>query len=147
MSIVKNDLTESQIARATDLAEKYKSIVADIKVYETYKDIIKTELMDLLEMTGERKINGVKLVEKHHVNKTSIRNLKHLFNEEFDIEITTKDDNKKTIIDSVMVEVDIDLTVDNMRYLNGLSEPLTKSIGERLERLQKSKYYDLEIGK
>ncbi len=147
MAVIKNDLTESQLARATELAEKYKSIIDDIKTYENYKIIIQTELMDLLEMTGEKKVNGVRLVEKIHVQKVSIRNLSRLFNEEIEIQIKDKHGNVKTITDSLMVEVDIDLSVDNLRYLNGLQDALAKSVKEQLEKLQTSKYYDLEIGK
>jgi len=144
--VIKSDIKDSIRERGKELARKYKDVVEQIKLFETFKNTIKLEMFDVMEMLDETKIDGVKKVQRVNVDTVSVAKLKKLFNEDFK---NTEDNDIRhsNLIDNVMVRVDIERTVENLLYLNGLQEPLAKSVGDRLEDLQVSKYVDLEIGK
>jgi len=51
------------------------------------------------------------------------------------------------LLDRIIVEINIPESVENLKYLGGMQEPLANKIGGKLEDLQDVKYIELEIGK
>jgi len=136
-----NDLTKSQLFRAEELTKKYKELLDDIQVHENYLQVIKTELIELLEKTDEKKINGVRLVENiktRNVIWAEVRKL-FLFND--------YDNSQNDLLDYVVVNVDIERTIEYLQLFKGMQNILAKKVGEKLTDLQEIKFKDLKVGK
>lgn len=134
-----NDISKSQEKSLTTLIEQYKDLDKNIHIQENYKRTIGRQITDFFELLNINSKDNVRLVEKKNIAKVTIRQIKELLNLE-------TDENYK-IFDSIVVGIDIDKTIDNLIYLNGLAKGMAKKIGERLQDLNESKYIELEIGK
>lgn len=133
-----SDIKKGQEATVKRLVENYKNVDEDIRVHENYKNTLKTQILDLFEVIGISKVDNVKKVEKVNMRTVSIRQIKRLLN---------LDTAEETLLDNIMVEVDIDKTIDNMIYLLGMDKTMAEKTGERLKELHETKYLELEIGK
>lgn len=133
-----SDISKSQEEHLKRLVERYKGVNEDIRVHENYKNTLKTQILDLYELLEIEKVDGVRQVEKVNMKKVSIRQIKKILN---------LDTQEETLLDSVMVEIDIDKTIDNFVYILGMDSTMANKTGERLKELHETKYLDLEIGK
>jgi uncharacterized protein YeeX (DUF496 family) len=131
-----NDLEKSQLKRASEVALKYKEVLEAIQTYENYRNVLKAELIELFESVGRDKVNGVRLVEKSITKDSTIGEVKKLFN-----------DSESEVIDYIVVNVDIDKTIENIYYFQNLQGVLAKKVGEKLSDLQKVAFKDLKVGK
>jgi uncharacterized protein YeeX (DUF496 family) len=131
-----NDLEKSQLKRASEVALKYKEVLEAIQTYENYRNVLKAELIELFESVGRDKVNGVRLVEKSITKDSTIGEVKKLFN-----------DSESEVIDYIVVNVDIDKTIENIYYFQNLQGVLAKKVGEKLSDLQKVSFKDLKVGK
>jgi len=143
--MLKNDISDSQLKRGIELTEKYKHLLEQEIINNNLKTIIKTELIEILQLANENKINGCKLVEKSTIDKVSINNVKKLFNENYGV--LDGETKERTLVDSVVVTIDTDKTLENLRYLNGLQEPLIRKIKYQLDELIIRKDFDIEVSK
>lgn len=139
----KNDISDSQLKRGIDLTEKYKYLVEQETIIKNMMSLIKTELIEILELTNEKKLNGIKLIEKSTIDTVSVNNVKKLFNENYGV--LDGESKERTFVDSVVVTIDVDKTLENLRYLNGIQEPLIKKIKYQLDELIIKKELDLEV--
>ena len=134
-----SDISKSQEKSLNNLITHYKDLSEQITIQNNLKNTIGRQIMDFFVLLDIKKLNNVKMVEKVNMKKVSVRQLKKLFN------LENGSDND--LINNVMIEVDIDKTIDNLIYINGMAEPVARKVGERLKDLHKTKYIELEIGK
>jgi len=134
-----NDISKSQERSLNDLTSKYKDLTHEIQIATNFLETLKRQIIDFFELLNIDNKNGVRVEEKVNVKKVTIKQLKELLN----IDVGLEDD----IFNNVVVQVDIDKTIDNMIYVVGLAKPMAKKIGERLRDLQETKYIDLEVSK
>lgn len=141
--MAKNDISDSQLKRGIDLSERYKYLLEQETIIKNMMSLIKTELIEIIQLTNEKKINGIKLIEKNTVDTVSVNNVKKLFNENYGV--LDGEPRERTFVDSVVVTIDVDKTLENLRYLNGIQEPLIKKIKYQLDELIIKKEFDLEV--
>jgi hypothetical protein len=135
-----SDIKTSQEKALEELLKRFKDLTHQIDIGTNFKNTLKRQIIGYFELLDIDKKDNVKRVEKINVKKVSIRQLKKLFN-------LPTSDNGDDIFEHIMVEVDIDKTVENLIYLKGMNETMAKKIGERLNDLHETKYIELEIGK
>jgi hypothetical protein len=135
-----SDIKTSQEKALEELLKRFKDLTHQIDIDTNFKNTLKRQIIDYFELLDIDKKDNVKRVEKINVKKVSIRQLQKLFN-------LPTSDNGDDIFEHIMVEVDIDKTVENLIYLKGMNETMAKKIGERLNDLHETKYIALEIGK
>ena len=132
-----SDISESQVKRLKELGVVYKQLEEDIRVRKNYKETIGNEIKSIMEFGNIQKVDGLKLVTKTRTQSVTISALKEALN------IQTVDN----LLDRIVVEINIPESVENLKYLGGMQEPLANKIGGKLEDLQDVKYIELEIGK
>jgi len=132
-----SDISESQVKRLKELGVIYKQLEEDIRVRKNYKETIGNEIKSIMEFGDIQKVDGLKLVEKVRPQSVTISALKEALN------IQSVDN----LLDRIVVEINIPESVENLKYLGGMQEPLANKIGGKLEDLQDVKYIELEIGK
>jgi len=132
-----SDISESQVKRLKELGVIYKQLEEDIRVRKNYKETIGNEIKSIMEFGNIQKVDGLKLVEKVRPQSVTISALKEALN------IQSVDN----LLDRIVVEINIPESVENLKYLGGMQEPLANKIGKKLEELQDVKYIELEIGK
>ena len=132
-----SDISESQVKRLKELGVIYKQLEEDIRVRKNYKETIGNEIKSIMEFGDIRKVDGLKLVTKTRTQSVTISALKEALN------IQSVDN----LLDRIVVEINIPESVENLKYLGGMQEPLANKIGGKLEDLQDVKYIELEIGK
>ena len=132
-----SDISESQVKRLKELGVIYKQLEEDIRVRKNYKETIGNEIKSIMEFGDIQKVDGLKLVTKTRTQSVTISALKEALN------IQSVDN----LLDRIVVEINIPESVENMKYLGGMQEPLANKIGKKLEELQEVKYIELEIGK
>jgi hypothetical protein len=132
-----SDISESQVKRLKELGVIYKQLEEDIRVRKNYKETIGNEIKSIMEFGDIQKIDGLKLVTKTRTQSVTISALKEALN------IQSVDN----LLDRIIVEINIPESVENLKYLGGMQEPLANKIGVKLEDLQDVKYIELEIGK
>lgn len=136
-----NDISKSQDKSLGILINQYKDLNTQIEVSINYKNTLKRQIIDFFELLGIERKDNVRIIEKINLKKVSVRQLKKLFN------LNDNGIKDNELLDNIMIEVDIDKTIENLIYLNGLAEPMAKKVGERLKDLHETKYMELEIGK
>lgn len=136
-----NDISKSQDKSLGILINQYKDLNTQIEVSINYKNTLKRQIIDFFELLGIERKDNVRIIEKVNLKKVSVRQLKKLFN------LNDNGIKDNELLDNIMIEVDIDKTIENLIYLNGLAEPMAKKVGERLKDLHETKYMELEIGK
>jgi len=132
-----SDISESQVKRLKELGVIYKQLEEDIRVRKNYKETIGNEIKSIMEFGDIQKVDGLKLVTKTRTQSVTISALKEALN------IQSVDN----LLDRIVVEINIPESVENLKYLGGMQEPLANKIGGKLEDLQDVKYIELEIGK
>jgi hypothetical protein len=132
-----SDISESQVKRLKELGVIYKQLEEDIRVRKNYKETIGNEIKSIMEFGDIQKVDGLKLVTKTRTQSVTISALKEALN------IQSVDN----LLDRIVVEINIPESVENLKYLGGMQEPLANKIGKKLEELQEVKYIELEIGK
>ena len=132
-----SDISESQVKRLKELGVIYKQLEEDIRVRKNYKETIGNEIKSIMEFGDIQKVDGLKLVTKTRTQSVTISALKEALN------IQSVDN----LLDRIIVEINIPESVENLKYLGGMQEPLANKIGGKLEDLQDVKYIELEIGK
>lgn len=138
-----NDISKSQERSLNDLVGKYKDLGQEMQVASNFLETLKRQIIDFYELLNIDSKDGVRLVEKVNVKKVTIKQLKKLLNIDTDVDLEDED----SIFNNIVVQVDIDKTVDNMIYVVGLARTMSRKIGERLRDLQETKYIDLEVSK
>jgi len=134
-----NDIKKSQEKSLNELIARYKDLSRNIELQTNFKATIGRQIMDMFELLDLKYKDNVRIEEKVNMKVVSMRQVKKLLNLPIDEE--------EKMFNNIMISVDIDKTIDNMIFLNGMAEPMAKKFGERLKDLQESKYIELEIGK
>jgi len=137
-----NDIKKSQDKALGDLIERFKDLDKNIHIQTNLKNTIGRQIMDYFELLDIKHKDNVRLEEKVNMKKVSIRQIKKLLNLP-----VSEDRSGDSLFDNIMVEIDIEKTIDNLIYLMGVAEPMAKKLGERLKDLQESKIIELEIGR
>ena len=137
-----NDIKKSQDKALGDLIERFKDLDKNIHIQTNLKNTIGRQIMDYFELLDIKHKDNVRLEEKVNMKKVSVRQIKKLLNLP-----VSEDRSDDSLFDNIMVEIDIEKTIDNLIYLMGVAEPMAKKLGERLKDLQESKIIELEIGR
>lgn len=111
------------------LDEKVKEYTNELKYFENL-------IIDILK---ENDINAFKDVFIENASSNSSIKLKDL-KEQFN-------NDTSTLIDELVVLIDVEQSLDSLRYLEGMSEPILKSYEEKLNRLGLIKTTKLKIDK
>ena len=130
---ISNEIKASYEKRLEELGKKYISLDEQIKLYQSYAVAIRSEMIDMMKIVGKEKVVGIKLVEKKLRKEVSIKELGSLF-------------PSMELLEKMVVLINIEKTVENLKYVENIQEPLIKKILFRLEELCVSKFDDLEIG-
>ena len=125
-------MKKSHIERAELVAKRYKDVDEQLTILQNFKTTLGAELMDLMEVLDVGKVDGVKVVDKTIVQPQSMGEIRKRF----------EDDN---ITDLFTVLVDVDTTVENMRYVEGLQDTLIQKIKDRLHEEYKHTERGLKI--
>jgi len=112
-------LSDSNLEQAKSIAEKYvllKSIHDENeKILENYKK----NLFNIMFVEKKTKIDNVKLVEKNVINPMTIHEIKDCFNGE-------------KVFEHIVVKVDIQATLTNLKIKLGMNENFAKKAIDKL---------------
>ena len=118
--------------------KKYKMYDEDLKryhnIYENYKNLTRDIIVGIMKASDTQEFEGVKLVKKKVMPPISVEELKECFND-------------KSMADLVVVNVDIEKSIDNIMLRNGYNENIARGILDLLFELKEYEIFDLEIKK
>lgn len=132
--MLNNVVSKSVKERERRLIEEFKFLTAQIKEYEIALETRKRAIMNLFELQGIVNSDGVRIVEENHKPRMTIGELKEVIRNE-------------DILDSLVIDLDVEGSIDNLNYIENIPEVVAKNIGETLKTLPKYKVKDLKIGK
>lgn len=89
-------------------------------------------MIDMMNLLGIKKVLGIKLVEKRLKKEVSIKDLGSLF-------------PSSELLEKMVVQINIEKTIENLKYVENIQETLIKKIMFRLEELTISKFDELEL--
>ena len=127
--MLNNVVSKSVKEREKRLIEEFKFLTAQIKEYEIALETRKRAIMNLFELQGIVNSDG-----ENHKPRMTIGELKEVIRNE-------------DILDSLVVDLDVERSIDNLNYIENIPEVVAKNIGETLKTLPKYKVKDLKIGK
>jgi len=101
-------------------------------VYETYRLVSKEKILNIFKMLKINKFENVKMTKKKVLPLLTVEELKTAFND-------------KSMIDLVVVKVDVDETIRNIQLKHGYSEKIAKGFLNLLLELKEYEVEELEI--
>lgn len=132
----KSIVEKSLIVELEEEIRKYKLYCEDLtktkNTFETYKDISKEKILSLFSILDIDKYSGVKKIREKVLSLVTIEELRNAFND-------------KSMADLVVVKVDLDKTIENMKYKLGYNENIVKGFLDLLLELYEFEYDDLKI--
>lgn len=115
---------------------KYKLYDTDLKryqnLYQNYRDSTKQNVINIMDMLGIDKMDGVKITRKKVMPSIDVKKLKECFNDE-------------SMADLIVVNVDIEKSIENIMLKNGYNRHIAKGILELLLELNEYQIDELEI--
>ena len=132
----KSIVEKSLFVELDEEIRKYKLYCEDLEktknTFETYKDISKEKILSLFSILDIDKYSGVKKIREKILSLVTIEELRNAFND-------------KSMADLVVVKVDLDKTIENMKYKLGYNENIVKGFLDLLLELYEFEYDDLKI--
>lgn len=129
-------LNKEEQLKLSKLIETYKFLDEKIKEYTNELSLIENIIVDTLQIND---INGFKdvFIENVSINSSiKLKDLKEQFN-----------NDTSTLIDELVITININDSLDSLRYLEGMSEPILNAYEEKLSRIGKVKTTKLRIDK
>ena len=125
-----NDLREE--------VRKYKIVISDLtktkNKLENYKDMLKSNIFSLMKLYMVDECEGVKKVSKKHLPSITMQVLNNSFN---DVDMANL----------IVVNVDIEKSIENIMIKKGYNEKIAQGILELLSDINDFEYEDLVIKK
>lgn len=122
--MAKKVMEKSQETKLDLLIERFNYLDETIREYELHKNIIGNQIITLLEALSTNKRGNVRLAYKKPFKTQSIELLKNEFNNE-----------NGDILNSLIVSLDVEKSLEALKYETNLPEPLVKAIELKLESL------------
>lgn len=129
-------MEEKLLKELDEEIRKYKLYCEDLEkstnTFETYKMISRDKILSMFSILNLKSRNGVKVENKKLLSLVTVEELRNAFND-------------KSMADLVVVKVDLQKTIENMKYKLGFSENITKGFLDLLLELYEFDYDDLKI--
>lgn len=129
-------MEEKLLKELDEEIRKYKLYCEDLEkstnTFETYKMISRDKILSMFSILNLKSRNGVKVENKKLLSLVTVEELRNAFND-------------KSMADLVVVKVDLQKTIENMKYKLGFSENITKGFLDLLLELYEFEYDDLKI--
>lgn len=129
-------MEEKLLKELDEEIRKYKLYCEDLEkstnTFETYKMISRDKILSMFSILNLKSRNGVKVDNKKLLSLVTVEELRNAFND-------------KSMADLVVVKVDLQKTIENMKYKLGFSENITKGFLDLLLELYEIEYDDLKI--
>ncbi len=130
MNEIINETIKTELSKEI---RKYLMYCEDLKrfnnVYQNYKNLSEDKIIDFMKSLDVQKHDNVKLVKHKYLRDVSVKEIRQAFND-------------KSMADLVVVKVDVEKTIENIKLKNGHSEKIAKGLLELLLEL-----YELEVEK
>lgn len=120
----KTIVEKSQETKLDLLIERFNYLDETIREYELHKNLIGNQIITLLEAFSTNKRGNVRLTYKKPFKTQSIELLKKEFNNE-----------NGDVFNSLIVSLDIEKSLEALKYETNLPEPIVKGIELKLESL------------
>lgn len=132
----KSIVEKSLFVELDEEIRKYKLYCEDLEktknTFETYKSISRDKILSMFSMLDIQSRNGVKIEKEKLLSLVTVEELQNAFND-------------KTMANLVVVKVDVQKTIENMKYKLGYSESIVKGFLDLLLELYEIEYDDLKI--
>ena len=132
----KSIVEKSLFVELDEEIRKYKLYCEDLEktknTFETYKTISAEKILSMFELLDLESRNGVKKISEKVLSLVTVEELRNAFND-------------KTMANLVVVKVDVQKTIENMKYKLGYSESIVKGFLDLLLELYEFEYDDLKI--
>lgn len=129
-------LNKEEQLKLSKLIETYKFLDEKIKEYTNELSLIENIIVDTLEVNDINAFKDV-FIENVSINSSiKLKDLKEQFN-----------NDTSTLIDELVITININDSLDSLRYLEGMSEPILNAYEEKLSRIGKVKTTKLRIDK
>lgn len=129
-------LNKEEQLKLSKLIETYKFLDEKIKEYTNELSLIENIIVDTLQINDINAFKDV-FIENVSINSSiKLKDLKEQFN-----------NDTSTLIDELVITININDSLDSLRYLEGMSEPILNAYEEKLSRIGKVKTTKLKIDK
>lgn len=129
-------MEEKLLKELDEEIRKYKLYCEDLEkstnTFETYKMISRDKILSMFSILNLKSRNGVKVENKKLLSLVTVEELRNAFND-------------KSMADLVVVKVDLQKTIENMKYKLGFNENIVKGFLDLLLELYEFEYDDLKI--
>lgn len=115
----------SQYDKLDKLIERYIFLDATIKDYELMQNAVGNQIITLLQGLNTNKRGNVRLSNKMPLTAKQISVLRDEFN----------NNGENTVFDSLIVNIDIEKSLDALKYENNLPEPIVKAFEIKLKNM------------
>lgn len=129
-------MEEKLLKELDEEIRKYKLYCEDLEkstnTFETYKMISRDKILSMFSILNLKSRSGVKVEKEKLLSLVTVEELRNAFND-------------KSMADLVVVKVDLQKTIENIKYKLGFSESITKGFLDLLLELYEIEYDDLKI--
>lgn len=115
-------------------ATKYKDVDGQITTLSNYKRLLEQEIIDMLNLLEGKKASGLKIENQKLFKPVTIEEVTEIF-------------PSGELAGKVVVFVNIDKTVENLRYVEGIQDAFIKKIELRLNELAHDTHERLVTGR
>lgn len=117
-----------------DKAKKYKDVEAQITTLNNYKRLLEQEIIDMMNLLDDKKASGLKIETQKLFKPVTIEEVTDIF-------------PSGELAGKVVVFVNIDKTVENLRYVEGIQDAFINKIELRLNELAHDTHERLVTGR
>lgn len=125
---------KSTLSKLEKVIEQYKFLEEKITEYKHLKEVLFNYIIDIYEEYDITKHKGIRLLNESVSPKLTIKELKSTFN------------NPDTaIVDSLVVDLDIEKSIESLMYIDNLPDPIVYGIRNMLKNIEGHKNKRLVI--
>ena len=133
-----NTVKETNLQELKREIVKYKRLVKDLQSmknsYETYMEICKTKILDLMDFLEIDNLDNVRKTKRRMLPAMTVKQLRNLFND-------------KDISDLVVARIDVDASIDHFKLMHGYSDAMIKNTFDIVLSNFELEYDELEVTK
>lgn len=116
------------------LIEQFKFLDEVILNYQKQHKLIENTLLDYFKENDLDELEGISIFTYNYEPKLKLKDLKKHFNNEDSV-----------LLDELVVYVDRIDSIDSLKYIEGLSEPIIKATETKLNNLPREKFERLRV--
>lgn len=116
------------------LIEQFKFLDEVILNYQKQHKLIENTLLDYFKENDLDELEGISIFTYNYEPKLKLKDLKKHFNNEDSV-----------LLDELVVYVDRIDSIDSLKYIEGLSEPIIKATENKLNNLPREKFERLRV--